>query len=45
MYHRFQTELPSAVMKRDPRHVTRDELVKLMEWKLTVGLYALKSLI
>jgi hypothetical protein len=34
--YRFQEELSSAVMQRDPQYVTRAELIKLMEWKLTV---------
>jgi hypothetical protein len=35
--YRFQEELSSAVMQRDPQYVTRAELIKLMEWKLTVN--------
>ncbi|XP_062508344.1 uncharacterized protein LOC134184625 [Corticium candelabrum] len=33
----FQKELPSIILQRDPKHVTRDELIRLMEWKLTRG--------
>ncbi|XP_041937806.1 uncharacterized protein zgc:112496 [Alosa sapidissima] len=33
----YQEELPKQITARTQRHVTRDELSKLMEWKLTRG--------
>ncbi|TNN39698.1 hypothetical protein EYF80_050142 [Liparis tanakae] len=33
----YQEELPALICSRPDRHVTRPELVKLMEWKLTRG--------
>ncbi|XP_030068444.1 uncharacterized protein LOC115476295 [Microcaecilia unicolor] len=33
----YQEELPATVMGRQEKYLTRDELVKLMEWKLTRG--------
>ena len=37
---RYQEELPKLISSRPDKHVTQSELVKLMEWKLTVsGVY------
>lgn len=33
---RYQTELPTIIEKRSEKFVTRDELVELMKWKLSV---------
>ncbi|XP_037547576.1 uncharacterized protein zgc:112496 [Nematolebias whitei] len=33
----YQEELPSLISSRPDEHITRSELVKLMEWKLTRG--------
>ncbi|XP_012825517.2 uncharacterized protein LOC100145131 isoform X1 [Xenopus tropicalis] len=33
----FQEELPPCIAARPHKHLTREELVKLMEWKLTRG--------
>ncbi|XP_052262992.1 uncharacterized protein LOC127866488 isoform X2 [Dreissena polymorpha] len=33
----FQTELPKLIESRSPKHVTHEELCKLMKWKLTRG--------
>lgn len=33
----YQEELPKIISARAQRHITRDELSKLMEWKLTRG--------
>lgn len=33
---RYQEELPTSIASRPEKHVTLSELVKLMEWKLTV---------
>ncbi|XP_028989954.1 uncharacterized protein zgc:112496 [Betta splendens] len=33
----YQEELPTIISSRPDKHVTRSELVKLMEWKLTRG--------
>lgn len=35
---RYQEELPKLISSRAEKYVTRSELVKLMEWKLTVSL-------
>lgn len=34
---RYQEELPTLISSRPDKHVTQSELVKLMEWKLTVS--------
>ena len=34
---RYQEELPLLISGRSDKHVTLSELVKLMEWKLTVS--------
>lgn len=34
---RYQEELPALISSRLDKHVTLSELVKLMEWKLTVS--------
>lgn len=34
---RYQEELPTLISNRADKHVTQSELVKLMEWKLTVS--------
>ncbi len=34
---RYQEELPTLISSRPDKHVTLSELVKLMEWKLTVS--------
>lgn len=34
---RYQEELPTAIAKREPKYLTKDELTKLMKWKLTVS--------
>ncbi|KAM9098749.1 uncharacterized protein LOC105749541 isoform X2 [Sarcophilus harrisii] len=36
-YFRYQEELPVSIRERKDKYLTRDELVKLMEWKLTRG--------
>ncbi|MEQ2217706.1 hypothetical protein XENOCAPTIV_019995 [Xenoophorus captivus] len=33
---RYQEELPALISSRPDKHLTLSELVKLMEWKLTV---------
>ncbi|XP_065066009.1 uncharacterized protein LOC135691933 [Rhopilema esculentum] len=33
----FQTDLPDAIAARCPRHITKDEITKLMKWKLMRG--------
>lgn len=33
----FKEELGKSIRQRDPHHMLRDELIKLMEWKLTRG--------
>lgn len=35
---RYQEELPSLIWSRPDKHITHSELVKLMEWKLTVSI-------
>lgn len=35
---RYQEELPAAIASRPDKYVTQSELVKLMEWKLTVSI-------
>ncbi|KAK3726646.1 hypothetical protein QZH41_012278 [Actinostola sp. cb2023] len=34
---RFQNELPNAIQKRSEKHLTKDELIQLMQWKLSRG--------
>ncbi len=34
---RYQEELPTLISSRPEKHLTLSELVKLMEWKLTVS--------
>ncbi|XP_052789524.1 uncharacterized protein LOC128223995 isoform X1 [Mya arenaria] len=33
----YQNELPDTIQGRKPRHITQEELCKLMKWKLTRG--------
>eukprot|EP00112_Aurelia_sp_Birch-Aquarium-sp1_P005926 Seg1666.18 transcript_id=Seg1666.18/GoldUCD/mRNA.D3Y31 product="hypothetical protein" protein_id=Seg1666.18/GoldUCD/D3Y31 len=33
----FQNDLPKAISARSPRHVTKEEIIKLMKWKLMRG--------
>eukprot|EP00892_Ulva_mutabilis_P008644 jgi/Ulvmu1/6151/UM028_0007.1 len=33
----YRTELRDAVQSRDPKHATKQELVKVVKWKLTRG--------
>ncbi|CAL5229628.1 g12992 [Coccomyxa viridis] len=40
----FFDELPDALSKRKPMHLTSDELVKIVEWKLTRGKWRPKLL-
>lgn len=43
---RYQEELPTLISSRTHKHITLSELVKLMEWKLTVSTHRLlKNLI
>lgn len=38
---RYQEELPTLISSRAHKHITLSELVKLMEWKLTVSTHRL----
>lgn len=33
----YQEELPAAIGEREPKYLTKDELTKLMKWKLSRG--------
>lgn len=36
---RYQEELPAVISSRQDKHVTLSDLVKVMEWKLTVSIF------
>lgn len=38
---RYQEELPTLISSRTHKHIIVSELVKLMEWKLTVSTHSL----
>jgi hypothetical protein len=41
----YRDELPAVIEKRDPRHVTLAELVKLTEWKMARGVWRAPNLV
>ena len=41
----YRDELSSAIQKRDPRHATLAELVKLTEWKMARGIWRAPNLV
>ena len=41
----YRDELPEAIAKRRPRHVTHAELVKLTEWKMARGVWRAPNLV
>jgi len=41
----YQGELPPAIAKRRPAHVTHDELVKASEWKMARGVFRARNLV
>ena len=41
----YQDELPPAIAKRRPAHVTHDELVKASEWKMARGVFRARNLV
>jgi hypothetical protein len=41
----YRDELPQAIAKRRPRHVTHAELVKLTEWKMARGVWRAPNLV
>lgn len=43
VFSRFQEELPAAISARSQRSLTHAELVKIMEWKLTVSTIEIDS--
>lgn len=40
----YREELPAAIAGRRPAHVTRDELVRVAEWKMTRGIWRPRNL-
>lgn len=40
----YRTELPDAILAREPAHLTRDELVRLTEWKMARGVWRGRNL-
>lgn len=40
----YQLSLPESIASRTPKHLTKEELVKLMKWKLTRGKFRPKLL-
>jgi hypothetical protein len=41
----YRDELPAVIGKRDPRHITLAELVKLTEWKMARGVWRAPNLV
>ncbi|HEX2718621.1 MAG TPA: hypothetical protein VHM67_13150 [Gemmatimonadaceae bacterium] len=41
----YQDELPPAIARRRPAHVTHDELVKASEWKMARGVFRARNLV
>jgi hypothetical protein len=41
----YRDELPEAIARRRPRHVTHAELVKLTEWKMARGVWRAPNLV
>ena len=41
----YRDELPAAIAKRRPRHVTHAELVQLTEWKMARGVWRAPNLV
>lgn len=41
----YRDELPDAIASRTPAHVTRDELVRLTEWKMARGVWRARNLV
>lgn len=41
----YRDELPAAIAARTPPHLTRDELVRLTEWKMTRGEWRARNLV
>lgn len=42
---RFQNQLPQEINKRPQQFLTQEELIKLMDWKLTVSYSSSKKLL
>jgi anti-sigma factor RsiW len=40
----YRDELPAAIVARRPAHVTRDELVRVVEWKMRRGAFRPRNL-
>src|SRR5690554_4753530 len=40
----YRTEMPRTLAGREPAHVTRDELVRVTEWKMTRGVWRARNL-
>ena len=41
----YRDELPDAIAAREPRHATREELVKATEWKMARGVWRARNLV
>lgn len=39
----YRGELPDLLARRDPAHVTRDELVRITEWKMARGVWRARN--
>jgi hypothetical protein len=40
----YRTELPAAIGRRRPIHITRDDLVRVTEWKMARGVWRARNL-
>jgi len=40
----YRTDLPAAIAGRTPSHVTRDDLVRVTEWKMSRGVWRARNL-
>lgn len=40
----YSAELPGAIARRSPAHITRDELVRVTEWKMSRGVWRARNL-
>ncbi len=43
--HWYRDDLPRLIASREPRHVTRDELARITEWKMARGVWRQRNLI
>lgn len=41
----YRSELPAAIVSRQPKHATHDELVRATEWKMARGVWRARNLV